>query len=217
MEHANSLWMFFALTLGVIALPGLDMAFVAGSASARGWQGGAAATAGVVAGGLIHVVVNVTGLAALLMLWPGAFQVLLVVGSAYMAWIGWSMWRLPLEAASAPQPGAQASQLSALPTLALVFRRGVLNCLLNPKAYAFMLAVFPAYLQVPERSVAAQATLLASIIAANQIVVYGGVAAATVGARQWLGGEGRRAGWMTRAVGALLMVAATLTLWKAWA
>lgn len=216
MEHANSLWMFFALTLGVIALPGLDMAFVAGSASARGWQGGAAATAGVVAGGLIHVVVNVTGLAALLMLWPGAFQVLLVVGSAYMAWIGWSMWRLPLEAERASRPDADLPQASTLPTLALVFRRGVLNCLLNPKAYAFMLAVFPAYLQVPQRSVTAQAALLATIIAANQIVVYGGVAAATVGARQWLGGGGRRVGWMTRAVGGLLMAAAALTLWKAW-
>lgn len=216
MQTANSLWIFFALTLGIIALPGLDMAFIAGSATAGGLRGGLVAMAGVVAGGLVHVLLNVLGLAALLMLWPGAFQALLLAGCVYMAWIGWGMLRAPVgadegaSAASAPVPPP------ALGSMPRVFMRGMMSCLLNPKAYAFMLAVFPAYLQVTQRSVAAQAALLAAIIAVNQIVVYGAVAAAAAGARHWLGPRGATAGWMVRGVGLVLILAAAFTLWRAW-
>ncbi|MEL4179225.1 LysE family translocator [Roseateles sp. PN1] len=216
MQTANSLWIFFALTLGIIALPGLDMAFIAGSATAGGLRGGLVAMAGVVAGGFVHVLLNVLGLAALLMLWPGAFQALLLAGCVYMAWIGWGMLRAPVggdEGASAASAAAPPPALGSMPR---VFMRGMMSCLLNPKAYAFMLAVFPAYLQVTQRSVAAQAALLAAIIAGNQIVVYGAVAAAAAGARHWLGPRGATAGWMVRGVGLVLILAAVFTLWRAW-
>lgn len=213
MDAGNSLWIYFALTLGVIALPGMDMAFVAGSALTAGVRGGLLAVAGIVVGGLIHVLVNMTGVSALLLLWPGAFNVLLLGGSAYMAWIGWGILASSLKPGRA---GITPAVLAPQRTASVIFLRGVLNCLLNPKAYAFMLAVFPAYLQVTQRSVAAQAALLAAIIAVNQIVVYGAVAAAAAGARHWLGPRGATAGWMVRGVGLVLILAAAFTLWRAW-
>lgn len=209
----HSLWLFFLLTFGVILLPGLDMAYVAGSALTRGLRGGLLAVAGIVAGGLVHVLVNVTGLAALMLMWPGAFNALLVAGAAYMAWIGWGI------AASAFGPASTASPDAGRPAEAPrggVFARGVLNCLLNPKAYAFMLAVFPTFLQTPERGVAEQALLLSAIIAGNQLLIYGGVALLATGAQRWAGpGAGAQRG-LSLAVGATLIVAAALTLWSAW-
>jgi len=55
LAHASQLWLFFVLVLGIIALPGMDMAFVLGSTLVDGFKGGVAALAGVVAGGVAHI------------------------------------------------------------------------------------------------------------------------------------------------------------------
>ena len=209
MDAANSLWIYFALTLGVIALPGLDMAFVAGNALTTGLRGGMAAVAGIVVGGFVHVLVNVTGLAALLLLWPGAFNLILLVGALYMAWIGWQILGAPATEARPLQGARPAPQAS-------IFWRGVLNCLLNPKAYAFMLAVFPAYLRTPERGVGEQALLLSAITAGNQIAVYGLVALAAAGAQRWAGPGAAAQRGISVLVGLTLIAAALFTAAAAW-
>lgn len=210
MDASHSLWMFFLLTLGIIVLPGMDMAYVAGHTLQSGWRGGLLALAGIVAGGLVHVLLNVTGLSALLMLLPGAFQILLVAGSLYLAWIGWQMVRSAWHPATA-DAAAPAVQRRAPRA---VFLNGMANCLLNPKAYAFMLAVFPAFMRSTERGPWAQAVWLAAIIAANQVVVYGAVLLLTVGA----GAQRHSAAGLQRgllgAVGALLVGMAGATLWQ---
>jgi len=217
MESAHSLWVFFVLTFGIIILPGLDMAFIVGTAVAAGARAGAVALAGIVVGGVLHVLLNLSGLAALLLWWPAAFNVLLLAGSAYMAWIGWGMlrsaWRPAAPAADAAAPTAPAG----LPRSSLaLFGRGLLNCLLNPKAYAFMLAVFPAYLQTEERSVAAQAALLGAIIAGNQIVIYGLFLLGAVSTRRLAApGAGAQRGLLL-AVGLLLIAAAAASVIGAW-
>ena len=50
------------------------------------------------------------------------------------------------------------------------------HCLLNPKAYAFMLAVFPAFIHSAQHSIAEQAVRLGAIVAITQVMVYGAVA-----------------------------------------
>jgi len=213
MDAGNSLWIYFALTLGVIALPGMDMAFVAGSALTAGVRGGLLAVAGIVVGGLIHVLVNMTGVSALLLLWPGAFNVLLLGGSAYMAWIGWGILASSLKPGRA---GITPAVLAPQRTASVIFLRGVLNCLLNPKAYAFMLAVFPAFLRTPVRGLTEQALLLSAITAGNQIAVYGAIAVAAAGAQRWVGPGRNTQRRISAAVGATLIVAAAFTLAGAW-
>ena len=93
----------------------------------------------------------------------------------------------------------------------------MVNCLLNPKAYAFMLAVFPAFLRSPERGLAVQALWLALIIAGNQIAIYGAVLAATLGAqRVATPGTGRWQSLLAGAMGLLLIGLAVATLWNSW-
>lgn len=218
METVNPLWLFFTLTLGVVVLPGLDMALVTGSALTSGLRGGLAAVVGIVVGGAVHVVINATGVSALLMHWPAAFNALLVAGSLYMVWIGLGIWRSagkpsesspshPIEAGWKSHP--QASSWA-------IFLRGMLNCLLNPKAYAFMLAVFPVFLRTPARGIAAQALVLGTIIAANQIVVYGAVAGLAARAKNVSAPAQGANTWLARVVGACLLIAAGLTLITAW-
>ena len=93
MHASTDLWLFFAMVFGVIVLPGMDMAFVASSALTQGLRGGLTAVAGIVVAGMLHTIVGATGVAALLLLWPAAYNALLLAGAVYMVWIGTSILR----------------------------------------------------------------------------------------------------------------------------
>jgi len=93
MSYGANLWLFSLVLLGVIVLPGLDMAFVMASSLVDGRRSGLAAVAGIVAGGVCHVLMTALGLGVLLAVWPSAFNAVLVAGAIYIAWIGWSLLR----------------------------------------------------------------------------------------------------------------------------
>jgi threonine/homoserine/homoserine lactone efflux protein len=206
------LWLFFLLVAGVIALPGMDMAYVAGNALVGGLRAGAAAVAGIMAGGLVHVAVAMTGIATLLAVWPAAFDALLMAGAAYMAWIGGQIVR---SAAGAPASPSTSTQTPAR-TPARVFRGAALTCLVNPKAYAFSLAVFPAFVHAEGRPLAVQAALLAAIVVSTQAAIYGAVALAAAGTARAAGASATTQRGMARVVGPLLIVGAVATLVLGW-
>jgi threonine/homoserine/homoserine lactone efflux protein len=208
MNHVEQLWLFFALVFGIVVLPGLDMAFVLGSTLAGGRRRGFAALAGIVAGGVCHVVMTALGISVLLKWIPGAFNALLLAGALYIAWIGLSLMRS--DAAPAMRPDAPRRSHAA------TFRQGMLTCLLNPKAYLFMLAIFPQFLRPEYGPIAAQALVLWLIIALNQLCVYGGLALMADRARAWLQGKPEAGMLATRCVGALLIAAAMFTGVEGW-
>jgi threonine/homoserine/homoserine lactone efflux protein len=202
------LWLFFTVVLGVVVLPGLDMACAVGSSLAGGRRAGLAAVAGIVAGGACHLAVAGAGLGIVLQLFPAAYHVLLLAGSLYMIWVGLSLLRT--DAGSGPIPVAKAA------SRATAFRRGAFTNLTNPKAYLFMLAVFPQFVKPEQGPVVAQATLLWVVIAATQAGVYGGLALAADRARRLLAtGQAASAG-LGRAVGVMLIATALWVGWKAW-
>lgn len=139
MSHSADLLLFAALVFGIIVLPGLDMAFVMGSSPVAARGHGMAAVAGIIADGVCHVVMVTLGIGVLLKVVPEAFNALLLAGALYIAWIGVSLLRA--DSAFSVQPGRRA------PSAWITFRRDALTCLMNPKAYLFMLAVFPQFLR----------------------------------------------------------------------
>jgi threonine/homoserine/homoserine lactone efflux protein len=108
-QASTDLWLFFAMVFGVIVLPGMDMAFVAGSALTQGLRGGLTAVAGIAFAGMLHVLVGATGITALLLLWPAVYNALLVAGAVYMLWPGASMLRSGSAAPSASTAAPAAS------------------------------------------------------------------------------------------------------------
>jgi threonine/homoserine/homoserine lactone efflux protein len=212
----NDLWLYFLAVLAVILLPGMDMAYVLASSLSNGRRGAVSAVAGIVSGGVIHVLVGATGVASLMAIFPALFHILLALGTLYLVWIGWNIYRhanTPEAADSARVPGAPDSP--SIPS-ASIYRRAVMTCLLNPKAYAFTFAIFPAFMRGEDASGRDLVPLLIAlclITAATQIAVYGAVAALAVRSARFM--RTRRAA-LSRSMGIMLMAAALLTALQAW-
>ena len=203
----EALWLFAALAFGIVILPGMDMAYVLASALSRGRSAGFAAVAGMVAGGAAHVAMGTLGVGLVLQLFPAAFNAVLVAGAAYVGWMGWSLWR---------SPATLGAAVSTPAGFAPTFLRAVATCLLNPKAYLFMVAVFPQFLRPDQGPVLPQAIVLAAIIAAAQALVYGGVAVGAAGLRAKLAASASAQVTLSRTVAALLMAVAAWSLMHAW-
>ena len=202
LSPASPLWLYFLLVAGIIALPGMDMAFVLASALTGGRRNGLAAVSGLVAGGWIHVAFGALGIGLLLQAAPGLFRVLLVAGSAYVAWIGWTLLR---------GDAALGEQTTSERPLHATFARAIATCLLNPTAYLFTLAVFPQFLRGGGAAVAPQVLAMAAITSATQVAVYGSLAVAAGRARLWLRGNPATQRALGRGVGAMLVLAAAWT------
>jgi threonine/homoserine/homoserine lactone efflux protein len=205
MDH---LWLFALFVLGIVVVPGMDMAFVLASSLVDGRRAGLAAVAGTVAGGVVHVAMGALGVGVLLQLFPAAFNVVLAVGALYVAWMGVSLWRSPATLTEVrPGESRRPSQ---------TFARAMATCLLNPKAYVFMVAVFPQFLRPAQGKLALQALAMGAIIAATQALVYGAVALGAAGLRTRLADSRSTQVVIARAVAVLLVTTAVWALWTGW-
>lgn len=209
MTYADNLWLFFLLVSGIVIVPGMDMIFVLASSLSDGRRAGLSATAGIMAGGLIHSLYAALGVGVLLALAPALFDVLLFLGAAYVAVIGWQLLRSAI-VVGAPQPLQRRS-------LGLRFRQGALTSLMNPKAYLFMLAVYPQFLRPEFGPLWRQALVMLLVIWAIQFVVYGGLAILAAKGRDLLVGHPAGTRLIGRAAGLLLIVISLITLWRGFA
>lgn len=209
MTDTAHLWLYFLVVFGIIVLPGLDMAFVIANALVGGNRAGFAAVAGIVAGGVCHVVMGALGIAAVLTLFPAMFNVMLLGGALYIGWTGWVVLR-------SSAGFDMAVPAASMPVRRRVFMRGMTTCLLNPKAYVFMLAVFPQFLMPGKGPLWIQASALGVITAFTQAAVYGAVALLAVRASGWLAGNPAAQRKVARGVGLVLILAALLTGVRGW-
>jgi threonine/homoserine/homoserine lactone efflux protein len=98
----------------------------------------------------------------------------------------------------------------------MTFLRATLTCLMNPKAYVFMLAVVPQFLRPAAGPVWLQACALSAITAATQAGVYGGLALLSVRAGAWLGGNPDKAAVVARLIGGMLALSALVAGVQGW-
>jgi len=208
MSYTENIWLFFVLLVGIIIVPGMDMLFVLTNSLTGGRRAGLSATAGITAGGAVHTLFGAVGVGVLLKLAPSLFTVMLFVGAAYMAWIGVTLVRSSIVIGTV---GAAPSR-----SLWIAFRQGALTCLLNPKAYLFVLSVYPQFLRPGYGSLWAQALVMGALTAATQLGVYGGLALAAGRSRDLLVANPRATMIVGRAAGILFILIAALTAWHGW-
>lgn len=202
MTYAQSLGLFWLLILGIVAVPGMDMLLVLSNALARGWRAGMAAVGGIVAAGVGHTFWGMLSVAVLLALPPAVVTAMLVAGALYLGRIGLSLARSAITVAEG----------NTAPATRAAFRQGAVTAALNPKAYIFVASVFPQFVRPEFGPLWQQGAVIAALIAATQLGVYGGVALAAGRIRRRLVASPRATILAGRVTGAIFLGVAVLTL-----
>ena len=139
----------------------------------------------------------VLGVGALLLAAPGLFQAFKWLGAAYLFWAGWQSWHAP-----APDFLSGSTTRTQRPRAALVLQ-GFVTAVANPKAWAFMVALLPPFVDT-QRAVAPQ---LLAILALVVVIEFGCLLIYAAGGRALAEFLFRRgwAQWLNRLAGALMI------------
>ena len=206
MGYAENLWLFFILLLGIIIVPGMDMLFVLANSLAGGSNRGLAATGGIMLGGAVHSLNGAIGIGLLMHFVPILFNPLLVIGGAYMAFIGYTLMRSSITVGGEGPAGSRSAWKA--------FRQGAVTCLINPKAYLFIFAVYPQFLKPDYGPMWIQAVIMGAMTIATQFAVYGGLAVTAGRSRNLLVANPQATAFAGRAAGLLLVAVSVFTVWE---
>lgn len=164
---------FIPAGLALNLTPGADMMFCLGLGMRAGPRPALAASAGISAGGMVHVTLAGLGLGAMIAALPWAFDAIRWIGVAYLLWLAWNaLSQTPQNPTTTPMRAARA------------FRQGMLVNLTNPKVILFVLAFVPQFID-PARAILPQFLIYGLVLALGGFVINGAVGV-------FAGGLGRR-------------------------
>lgn len=204
MSYAQNVWLYSVLLLGIIIVPGMDMFFVIANSLTAGRLRGLAATAGIMAGGIFHTLFGTFGVSAILAASPRLLSAILVAGAGYMMWIGYSLLKSAITVSGIGPVSASSS--------AKAFWQGLITCLLNPKAYLFVVAVYPQFMRPEYGPIWQQAMVMGGLTFMMQAGIYGGLGLAAAGSRSFLLNSPHVTIFIGKSAGVVFLVAAVLTL-----
>ncbi len=206
MAYVEHLWLYFLLLVGIIIVPGMDMMFVLANALTGGRRAGIAATAGIMLGGVAHTVIGFAAVALLSQLVPKLFSAMLIVGSLYMMWIGWTLVRSHITVDSVGKADQRPDSK--------IFWQGFITCVVNPKAWMFVMSVVPQFLKPSFGPLLPQALVMGVMTVTVQGTIYGSLAAAAVTSRDALVKSPQTTIRIGKIAGWLLIAVAVVTLWE---
>ena len=195
MVDLTLLALFMTATLALNLAPGPDMLYVSTRSLAQGRRAGVISALGIAAGAVFHTIAIASGLAALLRALPLAYDVVRLVGAAYLIWLGVQALRGKAGPA-ADQPLDRADEWA-------MFRQGAITNILNPKVALFFLAFLPQFVDPARGSVALQLVVLGCLFNCSGTLVNIAVAYLAASAGRWLGARGhveRIFRWLTASV-----------------
>ena len=166
----------------IIAIPGPDMLLSLSRGLTQGRGAGFAHALGVGLGIMAHSLLAGFGVSALLTASETAFWAMKLVGGAYLIYLGVQQWRSTHPTSAATLVNAPKAPLK------VIFWRGILTNLLNPKVALFVLAFVPQFVQSGSdaSSPLVQMLLLGAIFSVLTVIAYGALGAAAGGASRWL-------------------------------
>ncbi|GAA4856162.1 LysE family translocator [Saccharopolyspora cebuensis] len=195
-----ALWSFVVVAFFGVVTPGLDTMLVLRHSLLGGRGRGFAAAVGIALGCLAWGTASVVGLTALLTASEIAYDVVRVLGAAYLIWLGGSaLWKsLPRNRVdSDPEAVVVAGgRLAAL-------RSGLVTNLLNPKVGVFYMSLLPQFIPAQSQSAAWGAVLVAIHLTFTLVWLPGLVWAAGRARTFFLRQRVRR--WMDRITAGVLL------------
>jgi threonine/homoserine/homoserine lactone efflux protein len=157
------------VTAVVLALvPGPDNLFVLTHSALHGRVTGWYATLGFSTGLIVHTAAVSLGVAALFQTSEIAFNLLKLIGAAYLFYLAWRF----LQRSNTPQPLRQQPQLAPW----LIYRRGIIMNVSNPKVSLFFLALLPQFTLPDAGPVVLQLIGFGLVFIAATLLVFGAIA-----------------------------------------
>lgn len=155
---------FLLTTLVVVLTPGPGMIYTLSVGLAHGRRAGMAAVVGCTLGIVPHILVAVTGLAAVLHTSELAFQVLKYLGVAYLLYVALATLR--------DRSSLVTDQDAAPRSMVKVITPGILSGILNPKLPVFFVAFLPQFVNPAQSDYAARMLELSGAFLLVTIVVF---------------------------------------------
>ena len=186
MFDLSTLGTFVAVVLGLFLIPGPAVLLVLTRTAQAGRKTGMATGLGIAAGDFVHTLAAALGLSAVLMTSALAFNVIKLVGAAYLLYLGISAWR----AKPAPPGRPKLPVVSA----SRAFLQAIPAEVLNPKTALFFLAFLPQFVHPERGSSLLQFSVLGLIFVGLSAVYTSLIALST----RPLGRIVSRLGWLAR-------------------
>ncbi len=165
MLSPDTFLLFLTASLLLCIAPGPDNIFVLTQSMLRGSQAGILVTLGLCTGLLVHTTAVALGVAVIFQQSELAFTILKLCGAAYLLYLAWGAFR-----AGASGLGAmQAEQLGK----AVLYRRGIVMNITNPKVSIFFLAFLPQFANPASGHLKLQLMELGGIFIVCSLLVFG--------------------------------------------
>ena len=177
MIDSDTLLAFTVAVLLLFLSPGPNMFFVLSHGIAHGSRGGLAAAFGIVAADIVLTLLTASGVTALIAALPASFDSLRIVGALYLLWLAFQAVR------SRGQP--KFSSGTDIPTLE-IFRRAMLNSVLNPKALLFFMLFLPQFASPARGSTFWQLLILGAVLTLISLLFHSSLGVFSGVIRQWL-------------------------------
>lgn len=162
-------WLFVVMTFVVSATPGPNMLLVMSHSARFGLRSAVMTMAGCMSALLCMMSISAAGLGALLHTFPAVFDALRYAGAAYLAYLGYKLWR----ADRAAMPEGDAPALDDVRRGGGSFYwQGLAVAASNPKAIVFSAAFFPQFIQ-PEQPALMQFGILLATFTVIEVSWYG--------------------------------------------
>lgn len=161
-------WLFVGMTFVVSATPGPNMLLVMSHSARFGLRAAVVTMAGCMTALLCMMSISAAGLGALLHTFPAVFDALRYLGAAYLAYLGYKLWRASVAAKAGQDAAVQDEPLRSGGSF---YRQGLAVAASNPKAIVFSAAFFPQFIQ-PELPALTQFVILLTTFTVIEVSWY---------------------------------------------
>jgi len=186
----STLLYFLGASAALTIAPGPDNTFIVAQGISRGRKAAVITALGMCSGVSVHTTAAALGISALLYSSATAFMILKYAGAAYLLFLAYKA----LKEQQILLPEGSGDQSSSW----VMFRRGFIMNVVNPKVALFFLAFLPQFVSPQSGSAALQMFLLGLLFMAQAVVLFSVI------------------GWLSGSVGNLILKRPRIARWFGW-
>lgn len=196
----DTLLTFATASLLLALAPGPDNIFVLTQSALYGKKAGIMITLGLCTGLIAHTLSVALGVTVLFQTSALAFGVLKMVGAAYLLYLAWQTFRA--------QGATIGQKKQGYTSLKILYRRGIIMNVTNPKVSIFFLAFLPQFATPNHGSIAYQMILLGGVFIIAALIVFGAITLLASHLGEWLQRSKQTQKLMNRIAGTVFLVLA---------